>query len=86
MFETLTPGQRAEYAYRDLGEILTADILTIDTVEASVSGGREVEYGVAIATGKETWLIGPERNLFHAAVKRSFRDWEAALNYLQENV
>lgn len=82
-FDTLTPTQRAEYSYRDLGEILSADALTIDTLYESNTGGREVEFGVAIATAKQTWLVGPERNIFHTIAKRQFGDWGEVFAYLK---
>lgn len=81
-FESLSPAMRQEFSYRDLGEVLTADILTIDTAEMSLSGGREVEFGAAVALGKETWLVGQPRNIFHTIAKRQFADWGDVFAYL----
>jgi len=80
--EVLTEDQRQLFSYRDLGEILSADLLILDTREQSVSGGREVEYGAALALGKLVWRVGPARNVFHSIPRRSFDSWSEALEAL----
>lgn len=71
------------YSYRDAGEIVTADLLIIDTQEESCSGGREVEYGMALALGKPVWVVGPHRNIFHSVCRRQFDDWAPVLKELE---
>src|SRR5258708_3901849 len=60
-----TPEQCKEYAVRDLGEVRYADLLILDTIDVNPRGGREVEYGLALATGIGLWIVGPKRNVFH---------------------
>ena len=82
-FADLTVKQRRTYSYRDIGEVVTADLLIIDTQEESCSGGREVEYGMALALGKSVWVVGPERNIFHSVPRRQFDTWEMAIEELK---
>lgn len=81
-FEQLSPEQRAMYSYRDIGEIVTVDLLIMDTQEQSTSGGREVEYGMALALGKPVWIVGPTRNIFHTVARRQYDDWEQVVGDL----
>src|SRR3972149_9628860 len=56
------------YALEDLADIGSADLLIcFSETPRSVSsrGGRHVELGVALALGKEVWLVGPIENAFH---------------------
>jgi hypothetical protein len=80
---TLTDRKRRVYSYRDIGEIVSVDLLVIDTQEESSSGGREVEYGMALAFGKPVWVVGPQRNIFHSVCRRQFDDWEPVLKELE---
>lgn len=78
----LSTKRRQMYSYRDIGEVVSADILIIDTNEESCSGGREVEYGMALALGKPVWVVGPVRNIFHSVCRQRFDDWQMALKEL----
>ena len=62
---TVTDAMKLQYALRDLSEIEDADLLILDTYDDNLRGGREVEYGYARALGKQTWVMGPQRNVFH---------------------
>lgn len=53
------------YARRDDWQVRAADLLILDTFDEDDRGGREVEYGIALAEGVETWVVGPRRNIFH---------------------
>ena len=80
-FRVLSEMQCVEKAHRDLGEILTADLVIVDTLEETQSGGREVELGFAV--GKHpVWLVGPCRNIFHQVTTRQFVDWDSCLDAL----
>lgn len=82
-FESLTDAQRQEYSYRDLGEIVSADLLIIDTMEPSPSGGREIEMGFAMGRGTAVWTVGPDRNIFHSVASLKFSSWNECLDYLR---
>lgn len=64
------------YAKRDLAEVIRSEILIVDTEDTNVRGGREVEYGIAIAMGKPVYVVGPVRNVFHALADGIFETWE----------
>lgn len=68
-------------AMKDLAEIKQADLLIIDTFDVTPRGGREVEYGFALAhfQGKSTWLVGPVRNVFHELADRQYDSWETLM-------
>jgi len=74
-----TPEQCREYAVRDLGEVRYADLLILDTIDVNPRGGREVEYGLALATGIGLWIVGPKRNVFHYLAQGHFETWDEAL-------
>jgi hypothetical protein len=74
--EHLSLGERIEYAIRDMREVASADLLILDTLEPSLSGGREVECGAALGSGKLVWIVGPVRNIFHELADRHFVSWD----------
>jgi hypothetical protein len=75
----ITPEQCREYAIRDLGEVRYSDLLILDTQDVNPRGGREVEYGMALATGLSVWVVGPRRNVFHYIAHRQFDLWDDAI-------
>lgn len=75
-------GQR--YANRDLDEILSADILVLDTLDESTTGGREVEFGYAYACDKGLVVVGPHRNVFHYLEPVfHFDSWDEFISYVE---
>lgn len=68
--------QAKEWAKRDCREVGTADLLILDTLDDSNTGGREVEFGLAGAWGTTTVIIGPYRNVFHRLANEHFDNWE----------
>lgn len=71
-----------KYATRDLDEIWDSDCLILDTIDDSSTGGREVEWGFALARGMRMVLVGPRRNVFHYLVERHYETWsELLLNW-----
>jgi len=82
-----TLGQKLMYAIRDQEEVMTADLLILDTLDVSETGGREVEWGMAIAQMAERWLVGPARNVFHEMANKKFTNWERVYEYVRyENI
>lgn len=75
-------------AIKDLAEISSADLLILDTWEAAVSGGREVEFGFALGRYQEkmVWLVGEQRNIFHTLADRHFYCWEDVVDALHPEV
>jgi len=58
-------------ALEDIGDLARADCLVTFTEEPergvawAARGGRHVEFGVALATGKRMCVVGPHENVFH---------------------
>ena len=69
-------------ALLDKIDIQRSDLFILDTTTASDTGGREVELGLAIAQGKDIWLVGPRRNVYHSTIRLVFDSWVQALGYL----
>ena len=81
----LHPDRGPGYSLRDLGEVNQCELLIIDTMEESCTGGREVEYGIALANGIRLWRVGPARNIFHTIAGRAFSSWNEAYGALRFN-
>lgn len=71
----------AEIAWRDCEDVSDADLLILDTLNEDVRGGREVEWGLALARRMPRYIVGPRRNVFHALATRIFTDWGEALRF-----
>ena len=69
-------------AIKDLAEVKQADMIIVDTLDVTPRGGREVEYGFALAhfQTKHAWIVGPVRNVFHELADKRFDSWEECLN------
>lgn len=58
-------------AIEDVGDLERADCLVTFTerpernVAWAARGGRHVEFGIALATGKRLCIVGPRENVFH---------------------
>lgn len=60
--------ERRRFAEEDLADLLAAGIFLCHSDRSffrSGRGGRHVEFGVAIATGKRILMVGERENVFH---------------------
>ena len=80
---SVTQDKIIECATRDVREIKESKLFILDTWPDNQRGGREVEFGVALASGKETWIVGPRKNFFHHLCDIHFNNWEDILNELR---
>lgn len=67
--------ERIRYAQEDMADLLAADIVISFTEEPRTTktrGGRHVEFGVALATGKRAIVIGHRENVFHTLPEVDF--------------
>lgn len=71
------------YAVRDVVDIDRSNFLIVDTFDITPRGGREVEVGYAMGTGKPFFVVGPERNVFHKLAKGNFTSWDSAIEFLK---
>lgn len=88
--ENASEKKMIENARRDIKEVTEADVLIIDTLDESTTGGREVELGIALATpisglppqydlNTTINLVGPRRNIFHHLAHFEYADWDELL-------
>ena len=76
--------EAANYALLDLENVDACDVLIMFNPEdGSQSPGRNVEYGYAVAKGKQIWLVGPKTSVFsYLPGIRYFKDEEDVKQYL----
>jgi hypothetical protein len=78
---TLSPADEFRLAALDLSEVAQSRLFILDTMSPGTRGGREVEYGAALAVPLLTVVIGPQRNIFHAIAIHGFPSWAAAMPF-----
>lgn len=82
------PAELHRWATRDRDEVWQADALVFFAepdpfVLGCGRGGRNVEWGIAVAYRKQLVLIGAPENCFHALAHKTFATWAEALAYLR---
>lgn len=72
------PGSSSPHAQRDMDEVLESDAIAVFTAYGrSLTGGRQVELGIALAAGKRILLIGPRENIFQTLTHvEQHESWE----------
>lgn len=63
-------------ASQDKCQVLASNFLILDTADETTTGGREVEFGMALARGLQVIIIGPKRNIFHHHIGWEFDSWD----------
>lgn len=80
----------ARFASDDLEDVVMADLLIAFTEEprsTATRGGRHVEFGIALAQGKRTLIVGPRENIFYwLDTVEQVRTWSEALPILQRTI
>lgn len=76
---------KKKLAIKDVAEVFSADLLILDTAFPSETGGKEVEFGIALGRfqTKLIWIVGPKRNVFHELADRTFPTWDLAIMALR---
>jgi len=76
---------KKKLALKDIAEVISADLLILDTFFASETGGKEVEFGVALGRfqTKLLWVVGPKRNVFHELADKHFEHWAQVMEELK---
>ncbi len=70
-------GNVAEVMARlDESEVRDADLVIIDTVDRSSTGGSDTELGLARSLGKRIVHIGPYRNIFQTLADTHYASWD----------
>lgn len=60
----------------DASQIQDADLVIIDSIDKSSTGGSDTEFGIARGLGKRIVHIGPVRNIFFNLADVNYPDWE----------
>lgn len=69
-----------EMAKKDVREVRACTGLLLDTFDEDDRGGREVEFGLALALDLHVTVIGPGRNIFHNLAHKRYDTWEDFFN------
>lgn len=71
------PSRCAPHAAADTADLLRADAVAVFTdCGQSTTGGMHVETGIALAAGRQIFLVGPRRNIFHTLPRvEHYPDW-----------
>jgi hypothetical protein len=81
---------QAHFVQEDCADVASANCV-ISFTEAPRSplgtrGGRHVEFGMAVALGKQLIVVGHRENLFHYLPQVKFcADWSSAIGLLQKD-
>lgn len=81
-----THEQSQRFATDDINDLMAADIVISFTenpavrAEGRARGGRHVEFGIALATGKRVIVVGHRENVFHhLPVVEFYETWAKCL-------
>lgn len=79
-----SPELCAPLGEHDLDDLMAADLVASFTCGTGGKGGRHVEYGFALALGKDLVVVGPRENVFHTLIQvRHYPTWGAWVIDLQ---
>lgn len=69
-------------AMKDVAELLSADMVIVDLIDPSSSGGRDTELGLALGSfaKKQVYLVGTLKSVFHQLADKNYPSWEQLLN------
>ena len=75
-------------ALKDIAELKSADLVVVDVIDKSSSGGRDTELGLALGAfaSKQVYLVGPPVCVFHELVDAQYPTWEDCLRKLAPEV
>lgn len=73
-------------AIKDIAEVFSADCIILDLDEPSTTGGRSVEWGVALAPrqAKLKYVVGLNRyGVFYQLADQQFTNWDQLFTYFE---
>jgi hypothetical protein len=71
-----------KWAREDIEDIRTCDTFIVFTGAGSRLGGAHVETGIALALGKDVFIIGPRVNVFHHLADGEYLFWRNLIKQL----
>lgn len=82
--------ERIRFAQEDRSDLMAADCVISFTEiprETKTRGGRHVEFGIALALGKRTIVVGHRENVFHCLPEvEFFPEWAGALSAVSRSL
>lgn len=70
------PAGCAVYGVHDVEDVQAADLVISFTGGEGGKGGRHVEFGLAVALGKDLVVVGPREHIFHTLPQvRQYDTW-----------
>ena len=71
-------------AIKDITELRTANLVIVDLLDPSTSGGRDTELGLALGSfqSKQIYLVGEPKSVFHELADKAFYTWDLLFDYL----
>lgn len=70
-------------AIKDLVEVAEADCIILETGDSRSSGGKNTEWGFALARpGTRRWIVGPLQSIFHRLCDKQFASWMEVIECL----
>lgn len=81
---------RRKMAAKDLQEIAASDCIILDLEKPSITMGKMVEFGFAVAKHKLAYVVAPEGtitggHIFLLLADKIFSSWEDCLKFIEEN-
>ena len=73
-----------QLAVKDLQEVKCADIIIVDTMEPSTTGGRYAELGFSLAQPMLKYHVGPINSIFERLVDVHFDTWDECFEYFED--
>ena len=72
-------------AIKDIAELKSADLVIVDVIDPSTTGGRDTELGLALGSfsQKQVYLVGTPKCVFHELVDAQFKDWPSLFQYFE---
>ena len=71
-------------AIKDIAELKTANLVIVDLLDPSSTGGRDTELGLALGSfaNKQIYLVGIPVSVFHRLADKTFDDWKTLLEFM----
>lgn len=71
------PAAYAQFAHKDIEDLRRADtVISFTGGEHPGRGGHHIEFGLALAFGKQLVVVGPRENVFHSLeYVKWYPDW-----------
>ena len=69
-------------ALKDIAELKSADLVIVDLMDPSSTGGRDIETGLALGafSAKQVYLVGKPVCVFHELADKQYQTWDELLS------